>query len=212
MNKKIIILTLVIFIISLQISFASDNSTDEVLSDPIGSLTIKVVWDDNNNADNIRPSSIHAGFEGYGDTLGSFDIKSSDGWQRTWNNLDSYQTTDQVSLVPNNVSGYDVKVSGSLSQGYTITYSLIKSETPKENTTNQTQDNFETQNTTSDSKPVSDNKTAEPVSKDTNNTTTVKKTIKTDKKPHKDTHNTGFPLLLGVLAVSLCGIVIGKKD
>lgn len=208
MNKKIIlILSLLLLVLSVSFAVAHDdsNNTDK-LADPIGHLTVDVVWDDNGDTSK-RPESIHAGFKGYDDDLGSFYITSGDGWSKTWGDLDNYQATDEVSLEAQDVEGYTVKVTGSLaSHKYTITYTL--KETPKQNSTNGTDKtpvNDSDKNITK--KPVKD-----PVKKSPSKKTTSKPVKKDSSKKQvkkvKDKHNTGNPILLGVLAVSAAGLAM----
>lgn len=216
--KVKLVLFLTVFMLIASASFAAahdDNSTDDKLADVLGELSVKVIWDDSSDSSK-RPDSVKAGFEGYGDTLGSFVISKGDDWTRHWDNLNIYQTTDQVKLVAEEVPGYTVKVTGSLDErSYTITYTLDKPESdnnttsPQKNVTNDNNTNSSNNGTVKKDTPKKETPKKED-SKKTAHKKTVKKS-KNETKKITDKYNTGYPILLGVLAMSCAGLALGLR-
>ena len=82
--------------------------------------------------------------------------------------------------------------------GFTITYTLIK-ETPSDD--NSTDDTQKVDNSTDDSSK--DDSTPDQPDK-----APSKKTVKTKKYVVKDKHNTGYPVLAGLLAISAAGLAV----
>jgi hypothetical protein len=99
-------------------------------------------------------------------------------------------SSDELEVVEENVTGYTSSVSGSVSEGYTIT-----------NTLDNPQNNTAPDDPTDDSGDTS--RTSAPVKKTASDKKPVKKT--------KDKHNTGNPILLGILALSAAGMAYNLR-
>ena len=230
-NKSVLILTVLILIISVSIVAAqngtdivshsddSDNITiadsadDEKLSqsdngqlkESDGTVTIKKVWDDNNNADGKRPSSVKVNVSIRGDYMGEYTLSADNQWQITLE-VGELESDSDLEIVEENVAGYTSKVSGGANDGYTITNTL---DNPQNNTAPSDNSDDKSSDDSTDDDSSSEKTT-------TTTTTTVKKTSP-DKKAEnktKDKHNTGNPILLGVLAFSAAGLAynLRRKD
>ena len=152
-------------------------------------ISVKVVWDDDNDAKGKRPSSVVVSFK-YDGQPDNITLSSSDGWNQ---NLSSDFDPALVSDVAGqDVSGYTVKVTGDAASGYTVTYTLEK-DTPDNNNTNHKKKTDHKKKSTNDEKQ---------------NNTVTKPPKKPPKKPAKDEHKTGNPILLGVLALSVAGLAV----
>ena len=187
---------------------AEDNDDDKRSENP-GLLTIKKVWDDKDNADGKRPTSIKVSVSINGDTQ-DIELSKAEGWAMSVEIDESVEDSD-VQITEEAVDGYTTQVSGSIKEGYTITNTL---EDQGGNGTGS-----EEQENSTDVQPNVEKK----VVKKTTTTTTesvktpvknepVKKQAKNEehKKP-KDKHDTGNPVLLGVLAISIAGLAYSLR-
>jgi len=96
-------------------------------------ISVTKVWDDKNNQDGNRPGSVTvqlmAGSDAYGDEI---TLDSSNNWTYTWSGLavNAGGSAINYTVVETNVaSGYTATVSGSMTEGYTITNSYTPAET-----------------------------------------------------------------------------------
>ena len=166
-----------------------------------GSVIIKKVWVDNNNAAGKRPSSVTVKVKAAGQTE---TVVLSE--RTNWTNQVIVPVSD-VEVEEEPVDGYTCKVTKNANV-FIITNTL--KDVPK--------------NDTDDNKTVPEKKTPEkktPTKKTVTKkkVTTTKKTTKTPSKAAaknqtkkaKDKHNTGNPVLLGALAVSLAGLAISFR-
>lgn len=206
-GKIILALGLLILMISLCGVTAENNSSDDVLSDELPAagdvgdpITVKVVWSDSDSSK--RSDSVKFHFEVDGNKVGdTYTVSKSDQWQITVTNLQiPADDFARLKVVEDDVaSGYTSNVIGDAKGGFTITNTL--KETPT-NDTNKTE------------QKKADAGVKEPVKKTVKKTTTTKTTTKKvpakteTKKTNntnktKDKHNTGNPILLGVLALSV---------
>ena len=179
----------------------TDNDKIEQLDEPIP-IGVKVtkVWKDNDNADGKRPTSVNASYTIRGDGPNPFEIKESDGWTYTITDV-SLGEGDSFTVEEDAVEGYTSQVTGNATEGFTITNTLNE-DTPADN------------NNDGGSTP------SEPVKKTTTKTTTkttknpakVKASVKKDdNKTTKKQHSTGFPILLGALALSGAGLAVALR-
>ena len=178
----------------------SVNDGDDVkpvVNEGNGGLTVKKVWEDNDNAAGKRPSSVKFSIIENNDVLETgCEITESMGWQAT---LDLALSADSTyEIVEEDVpEGYTAEVSGNAEQGFVITNTL--KEEPKNDTNSTTPDN---------PKNPEPKKETKVVTKTTTKNVPVKKEAKKDTKKTKDKHDTGNPILLGVLALSAAGLAI----
>jgi hypothetical protein len=107
-------------------------------------------------------------------------------------------SSDELEVVEENVTGYTSSVSGSVSEGYTITNTL---DNPQNNTAPDDPTNDDGDDSTDDSGDTS--RTSAPVKKTASDKKPVKKT--------KDKHNTGNPILLGILPLSAAGMTYNLR-
>ena len=197
----------------------SAKDDDDVEGDPSDAgpaeFTIKKVWDDNNDKAGKRPKSVSVSAIVDGDTRGPFELSEENGWQAT---VVDVAGATSIEIKEEAVDGYKTTVTGSPSEGYTITNTL---EDDGQNGTDPT-DSDDT--TGSDDKSVSDdvdpdgNKNPEvkkqttTITKTTTKEVPVKKQAKNDEpKKAKDKHDTGNPVLLGVLAISVAGLAYSLR-
>lgn len=176
-----------------------------------GGLTITKDWDDDKNATGKRPSSVSFAVLVDGKEAETGTLSEGDNWQATLNMAISQDSTYEV--VEKDVpDGYESSVSGNVTSGFVIT-----------NTLNDTPENDTDKNATpSDDEPDDKNPTeSEPKNnapdvskkKTTVITTTTTKEVPAEDQADNETednetvkHDTGNPVLLGVLAVSLAGL------
>lgn len=207
MDKKIfLIFALLLLVVSVSFAVAHTNGTDDLTQsdsdvkvsntdDVLSNLPVSIVvnWDDSAD-DSKRPSSVKVNIIVAGNEC-PIDISAADDWK--YSGFDVIETTDVV-VTPYDVPGYTVKVTGDLETGFTITYTLIK-ETPSDD--NSTDDTQKVDNSTDDSSK--DDSTPDQPDK-----APSKKTVKTKKYVVKDKHNTGYPVLAGLLAISAAGLAV----
>ena len=97
------------------------------------SVKVTKVWDDKENQDGIRPTSIDVQLYKDGSKLGDVvTLKESNNWTTTWDNLDvyaagskiSYTVEEEKTAVITGVDGagtYQISISGTSEAGYTVT-------------------------------------------------------------------------------------------
>ena len=107
------------------------------------SVSVSKVWEDQNNADGTRPTSVTVHLYADGVDTGKSEVLSdANGWTATFSNLDKNQagTTTAITytVVEDEVVGYNAEVTGDVTSGFTITNTHIPptpttppSETPK---------------------------------------------------------------------------------
>ena len=183
---------------------ASDNKkesakgTDDKLSANDG-VKIKKVWKDNNNASGKRPSSVKVTLKLNGQTWGEEPIilDADHDWETVAKV--GFGVDDKLEVVEEEVSGYTTEVTGDAQSGFTITNTL-----KEEKNSTSTDDDSSTDDSDDDSIDDSD----DTPDKETQliKTITTTKVVKKEPKKVKDKHNTGNPILLGVLAISLVGL------
>lgn len=183
------------------------ESNDEVLGDYNG-FTIKVAWDDSDDAKGKRPDSVQLSVDIRSDVR-DVDISKDDSWQMF---IDEGVEDGDVKITAPNVSGYTAKVSGNEKDGFTVTFILDD----KEDSNSTSSDDKTSGDGSSDGKSSDDNAPVKKTSVKKKTTTTTKAVKKQPKKTNetkkiKDKNNTGNPILLGVLAVSAAGLAYSLR-
>ena len=230
MNRKLtlILALLVLALISVSIATAVDDVQDDVAADDDSDDTIsqdadsykvskdkddekigaddkpvvgviefpvKIVWEDNDNDARKRPSSVIVIVNAGADTR-ELELTDINDWRGSVQDV--------------HVDGYTTKITGNSTDGYEITCTY-KGDS-KDNSTDPTDDNKK-----KDSTDDKDSKKETTIIKKTTTTTTkevpvkkeakeVKNESKKDPNKEKLKHDTGNPILLGVLAVALVGL------
>lgn len=163
-------------------------------------VKIKKVWKDDNNASGKRPSSINVTLKLNGKTWGDEPIKldAAHDWETVAKV--SFGDNDKVEVVEEDVPGYTTKVTGDAESGFTITNTLKeeKNATSTDNDDRSTDDSDDDSIDDSDDTPENETQLIK--------TITTTKVVKKEPKKVKDKHNTGNPILLGVLAISVAGL------
>lgn len=172
-----------------------------------GGITITKVWDDNNAAGK-RPSSISFAILVDGKEAETGQITGQNGWQATVDMPISQDSTYEV--VEKDVpDGYEASVSGNVSDGFVITNTLKDNGTNK----NATPSDKDPNNKEPSTNEPKNNAPDAPKTQTKVITTTTTKEVPAEDQADNETednetvkHDTGNPVLLGVLAVSLAGL------
>ena len=79
-------------------------------------------WDDNNNQDGVRPSSITINLLANGTKVDSKTVTANDNWEWTFGNLDKYANGELINYTIEElvVPGYTSNITGSASAGFTV--------------------------------------------------------------------------------------------
>ena len=169
---------------------------------------VKIVWEDNDNDARKRPSSVIVIVNAGADTR-ELELTDVNDWRGSVDNIPD-EDKDSISVQDVKVDGYTTKITGNSTDGYEITCTY-KGDS-KDNSTDPTDDNKK-----KDSTDDKDSKKETTIIKKTTTTTTkevpvkkeakeVKNESKKDPNKEKLKHDTGNPILLGVLAVALVGL------
>ena len=169
---------------------------------------VKIVWEDNDNDARKRPSSVIVIVNAGADTR-ELELTDINDWRGSADNIPD-EDKDSISVQDVKVDGYTTKITGNSTDGYEITCTY-KGDS-KDNSTDPTDDNKK-----KDSTDDKDSKKETTIIKKTTTTTTkevpvkkeakeVKNESKKDPNKEKLKHDTGNPILLGVLAVALVGL------
>lgn len=169
---------------------------------------VKIVWEDNDNDARKRPSSVIVIVNAGADTR-ELELTDINDWRGSVDNIPD-EDKDSISVQDVKVDGYTTKITGNSTDGYEITCTY-KGDS-KDNSTDPTDDNKK-----KDSTDDKDSKKETTIIKKTTTTTTkevpvkkeakeVKNESKKDPNKEKLKHDTGNPILLGVLAVALVGL------
>ena len=181
-----------------------DDGNDKIAVDDDkqgnGGLTVKKVWNDNDNAAGKRPSSIKFTILENNEVRETgCEITESMGWKATLDFAVSADSTYEI--VEEDVpEGYTASVTGNVEDGFVITNTL-KEDHKNDTDHNKTHPNDNPKNDTpKNNNHVKENKTIEKE--------TVTVPAKNESAKARDTHKTGNPILLGILAVSAAGLAI----
>lgn len=88
-------------------------------------VSVRVSWNDANNQDGIRPTDTLVQLYANGTALGDKAvIESNKEWTKTWLNLPKYKAGKEIAynVIAYAVSGYTVKVTGNVLEGYKAEY------------------------------------------------------------------------------------------
>lgn len=119
------------------------RGTGTATGDQQVSVSVSKVWDDQNNADGTRPTSVTVHLYADGVDTGKSEVLSdANGWTATFSNLNKNQTGTTTAItytvVEDEVEGYTTQVTGDAASGFTITNTHIPptsttppSKTPK---------------------------------------------------------------------------------
>ena len=233
MNRKLtLILALIILVaVSVSIATAVNDTQDELTADDSsddtiavedtgdvqssqdtgkladGGLSIEKVWNDSNDKEGKRPSSIKFAILVDGKEAETGEIRQNMSWKATILQDSTYEVVEKD--VPN---GYEANVTGSVKDGFVITNTLKdtpKNDTPKNDTSKNATDKKDL-----DSEKPSYNGSKQ-VTKISTKTTTKETPVEKEKNDTNDTnateepyhlYDTGNPILIGVIAVVLAGI------
>lgn len=104
-------------------------------------ISAKAAWNDAKNQDGIRPTDTLVQLYADGEALGGKAVLESEkSWTKIWAELPKYKAGKEIAykVVASAVSGYSVKVSGDVENGYTVTYthSVAKTKVTVKNTWN----------------------------------------------------------------------------
>ena len=175
------------------------KDADDKLSADDG-VKIKKVWKDNNNASGKRPSSVKVTLKLNGQTWGEEPIILDA--EHDWETVAKvgFGADDKLEVVEEEVSGYTTEVTGDAQSGFKITNTLNeeKNSTSTDDDDSSTDDSDDDSIDDSDDTPENETQLIK--------TITTTKVVKKEPKKVKDKHNTGNPILLGVLAISLVGL------
>ena len=120
------------------------RGTGTATGDQQVSVSVSKVWDDQNNADGTRPTSVTVHLYADGVDTGKSEVLSdANGWIATFSNLNKNQTGTTTAItytvVEDETEGYTAQVTGDAASGFTITNTHIpptpttpSSETPKQ--------------------------------------------------------------------------------
>ena len=169
---------------------------------------VKIVWEDNDNDARKRPSSVIV-IVNAGENTREIELTDLNDWRGSAENIPDADK-DSISVQDVKVDGYTTKITGNSTDGYEITCTY-KGDS-KDNSTDPSDDNKK-----KDSTDDKDSKKETTIIKKTTTTTTkevpvkkeakeVKNESKKDPNKEKLKHDTGNPILLGVLAVALVGL------
>ena len=88
----------------------------------VTSVTVKKVWDDADNRDGIRPSSVKITLLANGEEAGSATLSESNSWTYTWSGVDKYSKGEEIAYTveEDDVADYEVEVTGTAAMGYTV--------------------------------------------------------------------------------------------
>ena len=91
----------------------------------ITDVTVNKKWNDTNNQDGIRPSSIQVELKNGQNLVDTATLNEQNGWTHTFENLPKYQNGAKIeySVTENSVPNYTSESSGSADTGYIITNS-----------------------------------------------------------------------------------------
>ena len=86
-------------------------------------FTVKKVWNDDNNKDGIRPSSITVKLLANGETVETVKLNEANDWTYTFKNLPKYADGSEIEYTVEEpkVNNYDSKVTGDVKDGFTVT-------------------------------------------------------------------------------------------
>ena len=125
-------------------SWINPRGTGTATDDQQVSVSVSKIWDDQNNIDGIRPTSVTVHLYADGVDTGKSEVLSdANGWTATFSNLNKNQTGTTTAItytiVEDEIEGYTAQVTGDVTSGFTITNTHIPptSTTPSSETPTQ---------------------------------------------------------------------------
>lgn len=108
------------------VSYDDEKAFENTYTPAKTSVSVKKAWDDKDNQDGKRPSSVTVKLLADGqDTGKTLELNAANGWTGSFTNLDADKggTPIQYTVVEVTVDGYTSKVTGDAASGFTITNS-----------------------------------------------------------------------------------------
>ncbi len=193
---------------------SQDNDDEKITADDkpvvgVIEFPVKIVWEDNVNNAGKRPSSVIV-IVNAGENTWELELTDVNDWRGEAAIIPDADA-DSISVQDVHVDGYTTKIVGNPKDGYEITCTYIddsndnSTDTDDDNQNDPADDDTDEADDDNDPQPKDEVKV---VKKTTTTTKEVpaKKEAKKEPKKTRDKHNTGNPVLLGVLAVSLVGL------
>ena len=186
---------------------SQDNDDEKITADDkpvlgVIEFPVKIVWEDNDNNARKRPSSVIV-IVNAGENTRELELTDINDWRGEAAIPDA--DADSISVQDVHVDGYTTKIVGNPKDGYEITCTYIDDSNDNSTDTDDDNQNDPADDDTDDSDDDSDD-TPENETQLIKTITTTTKVVKKEPKKVKDKHNTGNPILLGVLAISVAGL------
>lgn len=95
------------------------------------SKTVKIIWDDNNNAANVRPSSVRMSLTGNNNSYGKVILNEANNWTATISNLPTTVNSQPVTYTwtPQELLGYEVN--NTETAGTVTTFTMVIWQRPE---------------------------------------------------------------------------------
>ena len=187
---------------------SQDNDDEKITADDkpvlgVIEFPVKIVWEDNDNNARKRPSSVIV-IVNAGENTRELELTDLNDWRGEAADIPDADA-DSISVQDVHVDGYTTKIVGNPKNGYEITCTYIDDSNDNSTDTDDDNQNDPADDDTDDSDDDSDD-TPENETQLIKTITTTTKVVKKEPKKVKDKHNTGNPILLGVLAISVAGL------
>ena len=187
---------------------SQDNDDEKITADDkpvlgVIEFPVKIVWEDNDNNARKRPSSVIV-IVNAGENTRELELTDVNDWRGEATDIPDADA-DSISVQDVHVDGYTTKIVGNPKDGYEITCTYIDDSNDNSTDTDDDNQNDPADDDTDDSDDDSDD-TPENETQLIKTITTTTKVVKKEPKKVKDKHNTGNPILLGVLAISVAGL------
>ena len=190
---------------------SQDNDDEKITADDkpvlgVIEFPVKIVWEDNDNNASKRPSSVIV-IVNAGENTRELELTDINDWRGVAADIPDADA-DSISVQDVHVDGYTTKIVGNPKDGYEITCTYIDDSNDNSTDTDDDNKNDPADDDTDDSDDDSIDDSDDTPENETQliKTITTTKVVKKEPKKVKDKHNTGNPILLGVLAISVAGL------
>ena len=190
---------------------SQDNDDEKITADDkpvlgVIEFPVKIVWEDNDNNAGKRPSSVIV-IVNAGENTRELELTDVNDWRGEATDIPDADA-DSISVQDVHVDGYTTKIVGNPKDGYEITCTYIDDSNDNSTDTDDDNQNDPADDDTDDSDDDSIDDSDDTPDNETQliKTITTTKVVKKEPKKVKDKHNTGNPILLGVLAISVAGL------
>ncbi len=190
---------------------SQDNDDEKITADDkpvlgVIEFPVKIVWEDNDNNARKRPSSVIV-IVNAGENTRELELTDINDWRGAATDIPDADA-DSISVQDVHVDGYTTKIVGNPKDGYEITCTYIDDSNDNSTDTDDDNQNDPADDDTDDSDDDSIDDSDDTPDNETQliKTITTTKVVKKEPKKVKDKHNTGNPILLGVLAISVAGL------